>query len=77
MKIHKFNKLELWLLKKLARFIVKHAGCRKENLISYFRIILDEANQHMIEDSYPHLDAFVAGCYKEACDQSYFNSWRS
>ncbi|MCK5613446.1 hypothetical protein KAR91_66865 [Candidatus Pacearchaeota archaeon] len=57
------TKIELWLLRKIAKRIVIQGFSHKENINKYYQIIYDATESEFTEDNKPTRDAFLEECF--------------
>lgn len=60
------SKAFIWALKFLCRRIVKQGSTHKNNMIIYYRILWEAAENEFTEDNRPTLEAFLTECFEAA-----------
>lgn len=63
MEITKFQKL---LLRKICKKIVRQGCYPENNIVEYYRIMLEAAEKEFTEDNIPTLQGFLANCFFES-----------
>ena len=62
------NKLQKWILVKIARKIVIQGNHRRQ-IVEFYRILIDAARNEFTEDTKPTLDCFLEDRHKEALNR--------
>ena len=62
----KITKKQTKGLQKIAKNIVRQSAFHRENIISYFKVMIDASRDEFFEDSCDQLNSFLAYCYNEA-----------
>ncbi len=60
------DRLVRLLLKWICRKLVIQGPAHRANIIAYYRIMREAAEQEFTEDNKPTLDAFLGECHSEA-----------
>ena len=60
---NKITLLQKTKLIKIAQSIVRQGPHHRENIVTFYRILRDEARLEFTEDNKPTLDSFLTECY--------------
>ncbi len=65
---YKITKLQIKILKWIARKIVVQSYCHENNIIMYYKIVTDAAREEFREDNKFTLDHFLSECHRKSLD---------
>ncbi len=69
------NSLYRYLLKYICKKLVVQGFDHKQNIIEYYRIMQEAAENEFTEDNKPTLDGFLTDCHKEANNEILFQRY--
>lgn len=57
-----------WMLKRIARDLVRQGPMHSERITEYYRIMAAAAREEFTEDNRPTLSAFLRECHEDAME---------
>ena len=62
----KITEFQLYVLRWIAKKIVRQSSEHKNNITDYYRVIYVAAKEEFTEDNKPTLDSFLQECHEES-----------